>query len=148
MAYEKTNWTETTPITTTNLNKIEEGIYQAHENDTGWVDMSGYINEGFAARDDAPPMARKISNKVYWKGAVYCTQNQPHKVVDVMLNLPEWCVTAYEYGGGSIQYDIGTPYMIFIESNRSIKVYSQGDIVSTEKYSGYSLTNISGYLID
>lgn len=28
MAYEKTNWTSTTPINTTNLNKIENGIEQ------------------------------------------------------------------------------------------------------------------------
>lgn len=29
MAYNKTNWTETTPINTTNLNKIENGIEAA-----------------------------------------------------------------------------------------------------------------------
>ncbi len=31
MIYGKTNWTSTTPINTTNLNKIEDGIYQANK---------------------------------------------------------------------------------------------------------------------
>lgn len=30
MAYEKTNWTNTTPINTANLNKIEDGIYNTN----------------------------------------------------------------------------------------------------------------------
>lgn len=33
MAYEKTNWTITTPISTDNLNKIEEGIAEASKRD-------------------------------------------------------------------------------------------------------------------
>ena len=31
MAYQKTNWTNTTPINTSNLNKIEQGIYDTDE---------------------------------------------------------------------------------------------------------------------
>lgn len=37
MAYTKTNWTDTTPINTTNLNKIENGIA---ENDTAIGNLS------------------------------------------------------------------------------------------------------------
>lgn len=35
MAYEKTNWTTTTPITVQNLNKIEEGIHDISVNGSG-----------------------------------------------------------------------------------------------------------------
>lgn len=129
----------------------DNGVYEefSKEEDTGWVDMTSYINGGFAARDGAHPMARRIGNKVYWKGAVYCTSNYYGSlVVPIMSNLPIWCVPPNEISGGSIQYDKGTPYMIFIDANRNINVYSQSEIVATSMYNGYALSNIGGYLVD
>lgn len=134
-------------IYTKNDNGVYEEFY-SKEHDTGWVDMSSYINTTyFAPRAYMPPMVRKIGNKVYWKGFVYCKTNVEAKDANILENLPYWCNTNYEYGTGGVIYEYGINYYIFKENN-NIRINMADNISSLDQYHGFSLSSISGYLTD
>lgn len=99
MAYEKTNWTATTPISTDNLNKMEEGIAEASKSDGvpigcgydyfGTVAPNGYMfadGREISRTEYAELFA--IIGTTYGSGNGSTTFNLPDKRsrVSVMLN--------------------------------------------------------------
>lgn len=125
-------------------------VYQVTYNDTGWVDMSGYIyTEYFYAREGFSPMARKINNVVYWKGMVYCYKDVEDNNANIFRALPLWVLPSYEVNKGGVQWVTATPYTIFIDPYGSITIRQSQNITGQSDHSiAYALTNISGYPID
>lgn len=78
MAYEKTVWdNDVTAVDETNMNKIEDGLFDQDaritvlEADSGWLDLV-YINDWFSVDEANYDKAqyRKIGTRVYLRGLV------------------------------------------------------------------------------
>ena len=99
MAYEKTNWTETTPINTTNLNKMEEGIFQAQN----IIPITLTINVDYVYSSDLDYLCIKIGKLVFLNiRTIAFIQNLDHG--DLLLTgLPKPSRTPifYLYGGNA-----------------------------------------------
>lgn len=127
------------------LNKIVE--------DTGWVSLNPYIASGFAARDTGTylPCYRIKSGVVYFKGEVYSTTAKNQKRADLLVELPEAIAPAdvvQIFGGGMRYY--GTPFMIysyFDSDVRTISVFDEANIGVQNSTSGYSLANLTPYVV-
>lgn len=117
------------------------------EKDTGWIDMSAYVNtENFAARIGLPPMARKIGKVVYWMGYVYCIKDVNTWQADIMINLPEWAGSNNEVARTFSTWSVwnyGTMYV----GGSVIRIGQNSNIqnVGENNWQGYSLAVISGY---
>ena len=119
-------------------------------NDTGWIDMSAYINtDYFAPRPEVTPMARKIGKVVYWKGYVYCIKDTNTSEIDIMVNLPEWA----KFDAGQ---EFARPFMMWGVFNYGVMYINGGNIrigqnsnisnVGINNWQAYSLASISGYI--
>lgn len=115
--------------------------------DTGWIDISQYLNTThFAIRQGYTPMIRKINNIVYLKGAVYCHTSPNNIFATLFSNLPSEFIASYESLGGGVHWELGTPYAINMGSG-SINVTESSNISPTYEYQGYTLTNIPPYIV-
>lgn len=129
--------------------KQEQKRLEKLEEDTGWVDMSQYINtEYFAARPSSPPMARKINGMVHWRGYVYCIKDVPSNEADIMINLPSWVQTSYEFSSAYHRWKSSDMAGVMYVMNKVIRVGQYVNIVVQEDWQGFSLSTISGYPLD
>lgn len=117
-------------------------------NDTGWIDMSQYVNtEYFAPRPGLPPMARKIGKVVYWRGYVYCIKDVGGWAAWIMDNLPEWALADGEVSRGFIMWDTWNFGSMFPEETHiTIGQNSNIQSVGQQHWKAYSLATISGYI--
>lgn len=137
---------------------VEQGIYCknndevwekfAKENDTGWIDMSAYINtEYFAPRPELPPRARKIGKVVYWMGYVYCIKDSLQWTLQIMRNLPDWARCDSEYARAFVMWETWNYGTMFLEDNHiSIGQSTEIKSVGESNWRAYSLATISGYI--
>lgn len=117
-------------------------------NDTGWVDMSAYVNtEYFAPRPGIPPMARKIGKVVYWMGYVYCIKDSTEWSLRIMQNLPDWARCDNEFARGFVMWEAWISGAMFTEADH-ISIGQNTEIKSVGEYNwrAYSLGTISGYI--
>jgi hypothetical protein len=103
MAYEKTNWTNTTPINTTNLNKMEEGIYGAHNVLDNPSTITLTFNDDYIYSTDRHyhcfRMGKTVFLQIYHMGFV---QSIGHGEVLISgLPVPTREIIIYLYGGMS-----------------------------------------------
>ena len=122
---------------------------QKKSNDTGWVDMSSYINTTyFYAREGFAPKARKINDVIYWAGMVYCHTNVDNVYANILQNLPDWVLPVHECNKGGVQWVTAIPYAMFIDHTGNVTVRQAQNITAQSDQSiGYTLTVMSGYLI-
>lgn len=119
--------------------------------DTGWIDMSSYINtENFAARPGMPPQVRKIGNVIYWRGEVYCIKAVSSTQAQILKNIPSRYKPTIQVSGGSMQFGNQKVYNMFLDPNVSA-IYvktSDSSIAVAQHYGGFALDCISGYTTD
>ena len=117
--------------------------------DSGWVDMSSYINAtNFSVRTGQPPMVRRIGNVVYWKGSVYCSTAVNDKEATILSGIPSQFRPVGEFGRSGVTWYISTPYHIYTDNYGSVRVSESTNIGVQYDWAGFTLANISGYLID
>ena len=117
--------------------------------DTGWIDMSSYINTtNFSARSGQPPMARRIGKVVYWKGSVYCSTAVNNREATILSGIPSQFRPAGEFGRCGVTWYISTPYHIFVDDTGAVRVSESSNIEVQNDWAGFTLANISGYLVD
>lgn len=117
--------------------------------DTGWIDMSAYVNTTyFAIRTGDTPMARKIGKVVYWKGSVYCTTAPNSQTATVLSGIPSQYLPNYEYGTSVITWYIGENFSMHIGGNGSMEISKDTNIGVQYDWAGIQLSNISGYIVD
>lgn len=131
-----------------NINIDRRDIYK-EEIDTGWVNMSEYVNTTyFAIRGGYPPMVRRIGNTCYWKGEVYCNNAPSGKVATILTNqIPSQFMPTQQHTSCGITYEASQYYNIFIVSGAGIQI-SQQSITTQSDYKGYQLSNLNGYVVD
>lgn len=120
----------------------------AKENDTGWIDMSAYVNtEYFAPRPGIPPMARKIGKVVYWMGYVYCIKDSTGWALQIMRNLPDWARCDSEFSRGFVMWESWISGAMLMEDDH-ILIGQNTEIKSVGEFHwrAYSLGTISGYI--
>lgn len=117
--------------------------------DTGWVDMSSYLNSSnFAIRSGYTPMVRRVGKQVFWRGSIYCNNTLSDMQGQLLTNLPQqFSPSIEEIAGSGTHYELNIPYKIWIENN-TIKVNEGSNIPATHNYQGYSLSDLGPYLID
>lgn len=129
---------------------VPAGWSEVDEYDTGWVDLSSYVNtSNFAIRSGFPPMARKIGNMVFWKGAIYCTTALSNTAkANLLTNIPSQFLPPSEISSGGVHYGLGTPYKIYIDNVGNLTVAQGTNIPTTIDYQGYTLSDLGTYLVD
>ena len=128
---------------------VPSGWSEVTDYDTGWVDMSSYINTtNFSARTGQPPMARRIGKVVYWKGSVYCSTAVNNKEATILSGIPLQFRPAGEFGRCGITWYINTPYHIFADNTGAVRVSESSNIEVQNDWAGFTLANINGYLVD
>lgn len=152
----------TTTITSANISQshiaisaddIGDGeITQRMLGDTGWIDLSSYIQSPtvYAARPDNPPRARVIGGTVYLAGEIYCKVSVGVNT-STILKLPAAYAPKYQITGAANQFDkANSQYNIWV-SGTSGQQAEIGNIVinqpgskipSTQNYQGYTLSAI------
>jgi hypothetical protein len=149
---EKINFTNNkTPLNDTNLNKMqdnmENAINEVAMKDTGWIDLSQYVNSYLVSiREGHPPMARKINNTVYLRGEVYISTESQTNQFNILESLPSSLIPSYQVTGGGTTYEDLRNYAIWTE-NGNITVYIENKSVQSE-YKGFDLCNIAPYIVD
>lgn len=117
--------------------------------DTGWVDMSSYVNTTyFTARNGQPPMARRIGKVIYWKGSVYCSTAVNNKVATILSGIPSQFRPTGEFNRCGVTWYISTPYHIYTDNTGEVRVSESSNITVQNDYAGFTLANINGYLVD
>lgn len=135
-------------VSDADMNEIKAVVNQVVE-DTGWVDMSSYLNTTyFSIRTGLPPMVRRIGNTVYWRGAVYCSTAINNKTGIILSTVPSQFLPEKETGSGGVHYNLGTPYKIFISQSEGLRVNEGNNIPATQDYQGYTLSDLGPYLVD
>lgn len=118
--------------------------------DTGWVDLSNYVNtQYFTVRPGYPPKARKKGGIVYWQGEVYCSTNVNDKVAILLSNIPTNFIPHQQHSNTCTPYMTSTSYNIYIENLNSvgrIRVSSSNNLTTQSTVGGFQLSNLSGYL--
>ena len=139
--------------------KNDNGVFEKFVNvselekiDTGWVDMTQYINTTyFRARPNYEPKARRIGNVVYWQGEVYCHTSLNTNSAEILKEIPTLFKPAYQHSVSGFPFAYGgdgEPYNIFIDANKIINVSQKNNIDIQDEVYGYQLSNLSGYLAD
>lgn len=119
------------------------------ELDTGWIDISSYVvTSNFAIRSGYTPKARRIGNRVYLKGEVYCKTAISNHTNKILASIPSTFRPTDQFSSSGVKYDLGVPYCIFIGTNGDITVSEGQNISVTPDFKGYQLTNLSGFLVD
>lgn len=137
--------------------KNDNGVFEKFVNvselekiDTGWVDMTQYINTTyFRARPNYSPKARRIGNVVYWQGEVYCHTSPNTNSIEILREIPTQFRSNYQHSVSGVHYMGDTePYNIFTDGNAIINVSQKNNIAVQDEVFGYQLSNLSGYLVD
>lgn len=119
--------------------------------DTGWVDMSSYVNtDYFSARPNMRPEARRMGDIVYWRGEVYCKTRVTYtNDIKILSDIPDQFTPSYQFSGVGCRYRTSDVYNIFIDGTKDIKVNNNDKAFSImDNVCGFQLSNISGYPID
>lgn len=133
-------------------------IGQDSGSDTGWVDMTPYLNtEYFSPREDqegkTAPVARIKNGIVYWEGSIYCIKDFDNiKDTSILAfdNIPQKFIPRTEFGRAGLTYTTGQSYYMFIQPIRNNSIYISQLNPFTEQiyFQGYWLSTISGYPVD
>ena len=117
--------------------------------DTGWIDMSDYVNTtNFTIRPGYNPEVRRIGNVCYWRGEIYCsTAPSGYNVSLLSSSIPAIFKPTMQYSRCGATYQNNQIYNIFISKGEGVKV-SQATFSIQSQYSGYQLSNLSGYTVD
>jgi hypothetical protein len=136
-------------VSDADMNEIKAVVNQVVE-DTGWVDMSSYVNTAnFAVRPGYTPMVRKIGNVVYWRGAVYCHTSPNSTQADILTGIPSTYLPYLEQDGCGVHFSSNTIYKIFISGIGAITVNEGAtNIFTTQDWQGFSLSDLGTYLTD
>ena len=142
-------------VSTTSHNPIENqaitNYVKPYIDDTGWVDLSSYVNTAnFAIRSDSAqfkPMARRIGKVVFWKGAIYCHTTLNQEQGTLLTNIPQQFMPNREVAGCGNHYNLNRIFSIWTEG-RDIKVNEGYSVPSTNFWQGYSLSCLGPYTID
>ena len=91
MAYQKTNWTSTTPINTSNLNKIEQGIY----------DVDGKLNINHIDNKEKETNEYLNGKKIYKKMLSFTTTISRDTILSIPIGVNNaeliWLESSYIY---------------------------------------------------
>ena len=120
--------------------------------DTGWIDMSSYINTTyFSVRSGFAPYVRIRDGIVYWKGEVLCHTAPTTTVVEMFINIPTTYLPSGTTSGGNqingcgVRFDTGDTYAIYISNNSKIQISGPNVKKTTTGWQGYQLSNIPPY---
>ena len=128
-----------------NENNVYEEFYK--NEDTGWVDLSTYINSNVVSiREGFTPMARKINNVVYFRGELHISTETEINTFNILEGLPSSLMPTYQATGSGITYLDCIPYSIWAE-NSEIRVCIKDTSVQ-EPHNGFDLCNIAPYIVD
>lgn len=144
----------TTPLSASNLNTLQDNVEDAINEkqdipeDTGWVDLSSYVNTtNLTIRPGEPPEARRIGNQVFWRGSVFCTTAPGSKRLDLLRNIPNQFRPTQEISSAGVRYTYGIPFRIWYEGG-NIQIFEENNIPTTDYYQGYALSSIGSYLVN
>lgn len=135
------------------INNIQGDITTINDKlyDTGWVDLSSYVNtSNFAIRSDAAqfkPMVRRIGKVVYWRGSIYCTTRIAGEQGVLLRNIPSQFMPNREVAGTGNHYGLARIYSIWTEGNE-IHINDGSSVETTYFWQGYALSNLGPYTID
>lgn len=116
--------------------------------DTGWVDLSSYVNTSyFRVRSGFPPKVRKIGNVVYMTGFIYCTTAVGTNVAKILNAIPSQFRPTAEMVGAGVRFSTSDAYSIFIGTNGEVNVACAGNITTQPDYSGFGIGNLGPYLV-
>lgn len=152
-----------TSITSSSTNNEVAGAKAVYDygiiKDTGWVDMSSYLNTtNFAIRSSTStfyPRARRIGNVVYWIGQIICTTAPSSKNGTILTGLPEWIKpdgAENRFTRSGMMYQTTRIYNLQVGENAQnvnfVTAVEGTNIATTSDWQGYDLTTISGYITD
>lgn len=129
--------------------KNNNGAYEefSKNEDTGWIDLSQFVNKTIASvRGESPPMARKINNTVYFKGEVYISTEPLTNVFNILENLPIYLLPRYQATGGGITFEDSRPYSIWTESGHIVVCIENKSV--QQEYKGFNLCNLAPHIVD
>lgn len=121
--------------------------------DTGWVDITEYLNTNiFAPRDTEgrPLVVRRRGNQVFWSGEVYCKTAPNSKTAIMFSNLPSWIRPVSQNTGFGVHYQTSTNFTIFVGFGEQVNVtVAEANSISvTPDWQGYVLNILGGYLTE
>lgn len=152
-----------TSITSSSTNSEVAGAKAVYDyttpKDTGWVDMSSYLNTtNFAIRSLATtfyPRARRIGNVIYWAGQIICTTAVSSKNGTILTGLPEWIKpdgAENRFTRSGLIYQTSRYYNLQVGKNTQnvnfVTAVENTNIATTSDWQGYDLATISGYITD
>ena len=118
-------------------------------NDTGWVDLTPYINTTyFAARNNHSPAARKIGNIVYFKGEICCHTAVGATSVNLLNSIPSQFRPTSQISGAGCRFSTSDCFNIYLVSSGSVTISKGSNINVTSDYQGYQIGVLSGRPID
>jgi len=142
MAYEKTNWTSTTPINTTNLNNLEDGVEQNSNDIANIIESGSNANGSWTKWSDGTMICE---HRVYSShdtttpyGALY---------VSDLITLPDFPVEFIERPRVVLQYetaDWASAIIIGISTNGYPTQKNGGQL---RLISGISSSGNGGYIV-
>lgn len=116
--------------------------------DTGWIDISSYLNTTyFAARDNVAPKIRRIGNLIYFIGEIYCRSSVNNNQAVLFSNLPTYVRPPDQYTKSGVRFK-SSPFVIFASRSGAIEVAESSSITTQNSYQGYTLSNLDGMLVD
>lgn len=134
---------------------LQSQIDEIQPTDGDWVDLSEYLsNTDYLAIRPASgttnfkPMARRIDNKVYFRGEIYCFGTPGVNVMELLGSVPEQFRPTEQFSTCGCTYEAGIPYNIFIDNSGNVKVSQSSNITVQNTYSGFQLSNLNGFLTD
>ena len=144
-----------TSVSTTSTNGVQNqaitNYVKPYIDDTGWVDLSSYVNtSNFAIRSDSDqfkPMARRIGKVVFWRGSIYCHTQLNAEQGTLLRNVPAQFMPNREVAGAGNHYNLNRIFSIWTEG-RDIKINEGYNVPTTGFWQGYSLSCLGPYTID
>lgn len=134
---------------------LQEQIDELGMVDTNWVDLSKYLSntDYLAIRPNSgttsfKPMARRIGDRVYFRGEIYCFGTPGVNVIELLGSVPEQFRPTEQFSTCGCTYQTGVAYNIFIDNSGNVKVSQSSNITIQDTYSGFQLSNLNGFLAD
>ena len=122
--------------------------------DTGWIDMSAYVNTTyFSARSGFAPYVRIRNGIAYWKGEILCHTAPNANSIAIMSGipssyLPRSSIGSQQVNGCGMRWETGDTYSTYIASNGDIRIGGTNIKKTTSSWQGYQLSCIPPYPID